>query len=330
MKDKVFISLMTDFGFKRVFGSEPNKVFLVSLLNCILLYTDDIEIVDIEYLKNEYLSDDEEDRKVIIDLMCKDTQNRLFVVEVQLSPQLFFTDRILYYASRIFSNQQTKGNWNYELKPLYIISLSYFTIQNDFEVISVQKLMNIKTQEVFSDKLTIINVQLNNFKKNEEELETDLEKWLYLLKDIHKLERIPKNFQGYLFERLFQIAEYHGLSKKEREKYDKKLDDMGVYENAIQYAILEGKKLAEKEIQEAREKEREAREKEKEAREKEKEAREKEKEAREKEKEAREKEREAREKIVLAILNLRKLKFSDIQIQEVLNIKISDYHQSIF
>ncbi len=290
MKDKIFISLMTDFGFKRVFGSEPNKIFLINLLNCILLYTDDLEIVDIEYLKNEYLSDDEDDRKVIIDLMCKDNQYRLFVVEVQLSPQLFFTDRILYYASRIFSNQQTKGNWNYELKPLYIISLSYFTIQNNIEVISVQKLMNIKTQEIFSDKLTIINVQLNNFKKNEEELETDLEKWLYLLKDIHKLERIPKNFQGYLFERLFQIVEYHGLSKKEREKYDKKLDDMGVYENAIQYAILEGKKLAEKEIQEAREKE-----------------------------------KEARVKIIFAVKNMRKLNFSYKEIEEVLNIKISNY-----
>ena len=35
LQDK-YISLLTDFGFKRVFGTEPNKAILIDFLNTLL------------------------------------------------------------------------------------------------------------------------------------------------------------------------------------------------------------------------------------------------------------------------------------------------------
>ncbi|TAD94764.1 MAG: hypothetical protein EAZ97_01440, partial [Bacteroidetes bacterium] len=50
MTDK-FINLFTDFGFKKIFGEEPNKDLLISFLNELLIGKE--RITDLTYLKNE-------------------------------------------------------------------------------------------------------------------------------------------------------------------------------------------------------------------------------------------------------------------------------------
>ena len=87
-----YINLFTDYGFKKIFGEEPNKNLLLDFLNE-LLKEEQGEIRDLTYLKSEQLGDTDIDRKAIFDLYCENERGEKFIVELQKSKQNFFKDR---------------------------------------------------------------------------------------------------------------------------------------------------------------------------------------------------------------------------------------------
>lgn len=64
-----YVCAYTDFGFKRLFGTELNKDILISFLNSFLNLKD--KIVDLSYLSLEQLGDLVSDRDAIFDVYCK-------------------------------------------------------------------------------------------------------------------------------------------------------------------------------------------------------------------------------------------------------------------
>ena len=54
MEDK-YISLLTDFGFKRIFGTDLNKDLLIGFLNA--LFEGEHVITDVKYLNSEHLGE---------------------------------------------------------------------------------------------------------------------------------------------------------------------------------------------------------------------------------------------------------------------------------
>jgi hypothetical protein len=77
-----YINPFTDYGFKRLFGEEPNKDLLLDFLNE-LLKEEQGEIIELTYLKNENLSTTELNRKAIFDLYCTNERGEKFIVELQ-------------------------------------------------------------------------------------------------------------------------------------------------------------------------------------------------------------------------------------------------------
>ncbi len=63
-----YINPFTDFGFKKLFGSEPNKDLLIDFLNQLL--PPQHQIRELSYTKNEHPGAGEADRKAIFDLYC--------------------------------------------------------------------------------------------------------------------------------------------------------------------------------------------------------------------------------------------------------------------
>src|SRR5271157_4820409 len=90
-----YINPFTDFGFKRLFGEEPNKDLLIDFLNELLKEEQGI-IKELTYLKSEQLGRTESDRKAIFDLYCENDRGEKFIVELQKTKQKFFKDRTLY------------------------------------------------------------------------------------------------------------------------------------------------------------------------------------------------------------------------------------------
>lgn len=78
--------------------------------------------------------------------------------------------------------------------------------------------------------------------KVEADLESDLDRWLYVLKNMSTMEKLPIYLRKPIFEKLFQVAEYSKLSKEEREMYDVSLKRKWDEKAVLDYAKEEGKK----------------------------------------------------------------------------------------
>ncbi|HZH54461.1 MAG TPA: PD-(D/E)XK nuclease family transposase, partial [Sphingobacteriaceae bacterium] len=83
-----FIDLTSDFGFKKLFGSEPNKDLLISFLNAI--FQGRKVIHDLEYTRQEELGDGLDEGGAIFDLVCTGKDGEKFIIEVQRARQSNF------------------------------------------------------------------------------------------------------------------------------------------------------------------------------------------------------------------------------------------------
>ena len=63
-----YIDPLTDFGFKRLFGSEPDKDIMIEFLNA--LFEGEKIIADISYSSTEYIGESANEKKVLFDLTC--------------------------------------------------------------------------------------------------------------------------------------------------------------------------------------------------------------------------------------------------------------------
>ena len=92
-----YISLLTDFGFKRIFGTAINKDLLICFLNS--LFDGKQVVKDVSYLNPEHVGDIYTDRKAIFDVYCEGENGEKFIVEMQNAYQTYFKDRSLFYST---------------------------------------------------------------------------------------------------------------------------------------------------------------------------------------------------------------------------------------
>jgi predicted transposase/invertase (TIGR01784 family) len=151
-----YINPFTDFGFKRLFGSEFNKELLIDFLNQVL--GDREQIRDLTYLNPEKGGKTDKYRKAVFDLFCENEQGEKFIIELQNVYQQFFKDRSIFYATFPIQEQAPKGkNWNYQLKAVYTIGILNFSFpdaSNKERYLREIQLLDTQTFEVFYDKLT--------------------------------------------------------------------------------------------------------------------------------------------------------------------------------
>jgi len=247
MRHERYINPFTDFGFKRLFGEEPNKDLLLDFLNE-LLRKEKGNIKTITYLKNEHLPDFGE-RKAIFDIYCENESGEKFIVEIQKAKQNFFKDRSIYYSTFPIQEQAVRGDWNFELKAVYTVGILDFVFNDpdkDKTVVSEVKLMDTGKKEVFYDKLTFIYLQMPNFAKTLDELETHFDKWLFVIKNLPKLQERPQRLRERIFEKIFEIAEIAQFDSQERMAYEDSLKYYRDIRNSISTAREEGREEGEK------------------------------------------------------------------------------------
>ncbi len=239
-----YISPFTDFGFKKLFGTEINKDILIDFLNELLKQETD-QIIDVTYLSSEQLGRAVDVRKAIFDIYCENQKGEKFIVELQKAKQNYFKDRSIYYSTFPIQQQAPQGTWDFKLKAVYTIGILDFVFaedQDDQEVFHHEvKLVDQKTHKVFYDKLTYIYLEMPKFKKTEEELETHFDKWLFILKNLEKLTNRPQKLQEKIFSKLFEQAEIANYSEREYHEYVQSLKVYRDLNNVIDTAFGEGK-----------------------------------------------------------------------------------------
>ena len=93
---------------------------------------------------------------------------------------------------------------------------------------------------IFSDKLRFIYLSLPFFNKSEEECESGFEKWIYVLKYMEVLERLPFTAQKKIFNHLAKLADVRCLSSEEQEKYDESIKAVDDYYSGLYGSYVEG------------------------------------------------------------------------------------------
>ena len=240
MERERYINPYTDFGFKKLFGTEMNKDLLISFLNA-LFNNDEKEIEDVQYLNSEHLGDGYGDRRAVFDVYCKTKDGGRFIVEMQKAEQTYFKDRSLYYSTFAIREQAPKGkDWDYHLEDVYTVGVLNFKFPGDeYPADSYRheiKLKDVEDNHVFYPKLTFVYLEMPKFNMAEDELVTMFDKWMFVLRNLSRLLNRPKALQDRIFDRLFEQAEIAKYSPAERREYEVSVKNYWDYNSTMKTA----------------------------------------------------------------------------------------------
>ena len=239
-----YINPYTDFGFKKLFGTELNKDLLISFLNA-LFSGSGKEIQDVKYLNSEHLGDGYADRRAVFDVYCTTEDGSRFIVEMQKAEQAYFKDRSIYYSTYPIREQAPKGTWDYRLEDVYTVGLLNFTFPNgEYPADSYKhevKLKDVEDNHVFYDKLTFVYLEMPKFNKTEDELVTMFDKWMFALRNLSRLLERPRALQERIFNRLFEQAEIARFTPEERREYQESIKDYWDYYSTMKTAEDKGR-----------------------------------------------------------------------------------------
>ena len=130
----------------------------------------------------------------------------------------------------------------YQFVPVYVVCIMNF-MPKEHEVTKFRTdvaLREKSSDSVFSDKLRFIYLSLPFFDKSEEECVTGFEKWIYVLKYMEVLERLPFTAQKKIFDHLAKLADVRCLSSEEQEKYDESIKAADDYYSGLYGSYVEG------------------------------------------------------------------------------------------
>ena len=240
-----YINPFTDIGFKRIFGQELSKPLLIDFLNNLLI--GEKRIVDLKFLDKELPPVFVDDRSLIYDIYCELDDKEKIIVEMQNCEQSFFKRRSIYYVSEAIARQGEKGaEWKYDIKAVYLIAFLNFRRPDIGEEFRTDvMLMNKRSKEIFSDKLRLVYLQLPLFEKEVDECENDFDRWIYVLKNMETIKRLPWAAQNSVFQKLAEIADVSSLTKEERLHYDEALRKYRDTLCVLESAELRGEKRGE-------------------------------------------------------------------------------------
>ncbi|WP_400263068.1 Rpn family recombination-promoting nuclease/putative transposase [Sphingobacterium sp. SG20118] len=217
----VFIDPTTDEGFKRLFG---DKINLINFLN--IIFRGRKTITDLTYRDTERIGAAEDIGKVIFDLVVQISTGEEIIIEMQTSSQTNLKQRMLYYASKVISDTAPKGNrkaWGYAIPEVYTIVLMdgfHMPGGNRTTYFHDTCLCSRDSGEIFYEGLGFIYLELINFVKSEAEVDNELDKVFFMLKNMSTLKTLPRIMNSAVFQRFFQLASYAKLTKEERTMYD--------------------------------------------------------------------------------------------------------------
>lgn len=238
-----YINPFVDWSFKYIFGRESVKDILIGFLNAVM--QGEHVIKDVTYLNNEHPRKEAEGKTIIYDLLCQTDCDEYVIVEMQNKEKAYFTDRALYYTSRAIAEQGEKGGWEYQLKAVYGIFFLNFELPQNAEKTNSRTevaLVDVETGKVFNQKMKQIFIELPRFNKTEQECISDYDQWIFILKNMTTMNRMPFIDRNAVFARLEETAAKASLSKEERVVYEAELKTYRDYFSELDFADAKGEK----------------------------------------------------------------------------------------
>ena len=249
-----FVDIKNDIAFRKIFGNENRKEVLISFLNAVLLLENDRKIVDVDILTPYQLPALKGGKVTIVDIKAKDQNDKNYIVEMQVAEVDGFDKRVLYYASKSYSSQIDRGDLYEKVNPTFFIGILDFSITQNTDYISRHKILDIDAGENLLNDIEFNFIELPKFNKQETELTTIIDQWVYFIKNSENLEVIPESVKDDGLRNAYEDADKHNWTKAELEAYDyvlmREQDGRGQITFATKKAVKEAVKeaLSQKEI----------------------------------------------------------------------------------
>lgn len=224
-----YVDILTNGGFKALFGDMANKDVVMSIINVLL--PDHRKVTEIDYLPTEYQGQVVDlNKEYHYDFMCKDESGTVFIVELQRYQDDYWFKRCVSYACRAYDRQNRKGE-DYNVAPVYLIGLMDVPIDHpdkDFwkdRYVSEYTFREKESHDLLGETIVIIFAEMANFSKAAEDCVTEVDKMLYLLKNIGRMMDQPGWLQHEVYTRIFDACEIAGFDEDKLIKYDKDMYD---------------------------------------------------------------------------------------------------------
>ena len=250
-----YINILTDFGFKHVFGNLDNKTALVRFLNA--LFDGKLTVTDVVYHDKEILPSDEKGKRIVYDVYCtapvsrskspffppykpkdgKDTEwDHHFILEMQNIYTPPFEERMTYYASRMVAGQG-KAGWNYQLEPVFAVAVTDFNFSHlSPKMVRDVMLTDRESGEPLTDKVHILLCSLKEVPGKWEECRTEMEYILFLIKNMELMDNTSLAYKEGRFAEIFEAARSNRLREEEKIAYSQSLEKLRDTQAGIRFA----------------------------------------------------------------------------------------------
>ena len=208
-----YVDILSDAGFKAVFGDQRNK-------------------------------------DVLLDLRCTGRDGTVFIVEVQCYRQENLFSRCVGYAARVYDSGTERGDGQrYDIPPVYFICLlgdgaDGFDREGPLwedRFISEYTFREKTSNDVPAETIFCIFVELNRFRKDLQECGSEEDRWCYALKRVGTLDGLPDGLREDAFERLFRACEIARFDRERRLTYENDMITERDYWNIIDTAARQGR-----------------------------------------------------------------------------------------
>ena len=231
-----------DFAFKKLFGSEENKPSLLALINAIL--PEEEQVTEISLLNPFNDKAYSQDKLSILDIKAIDKRGRQYNIEMQVTDEVNYSQRALYYWSKLYADQLKAGD-DYDIlrKTISIHVLNFNCFLNEPDYHNVFHLLNAKSHRRDFEDMELHFIELEKFEKDFSELKTRLDHWISFLTTVDQYERedmplVLKNDPD--VGPAIEALEHLYLTPDEREIYKARLKWLRDERSAIKKARTEG------------------------------------------------------------------------------------------
>ena len=116
---RIGIRPINDFAFKKIFGSDTNKLSLISFLNAVLCLG--VPIVEVTIVNPYNMQDFLDDKLSILDIKATDANGAIYDIEMQVTIFEGLVQRVVFYGCEMYAGQLNAGDDYTELNPVYCI-----------------------------------------------------------------------------------------------------------------------------------------------------------------------------------------------------------------
>ena len=237
-----------DWAAKRMLRNKANFGVLEGLITVLL--NEEVHIEEI--LESEGNQDAFDDKFNRVDVKAKNSKGEIIIVEIQLTRELYYLERILYGVAKSITEHIQLGDKYDKVKKVYSISILYFDLgkgadylyhgRTTFKGVHTGDTLQITTKEkdviemktpeqIFPEYFLI---RVNEFNKV---ATTPLEEWLDYLRSGH----IKDDTTAPGLQEARRQLQYMQMPREEQISYDRHLDAIMIQNDVISTAQKEGR-----------------------------------------------------------------------------------------